>query len=624
MAYIREINMNSVDSHQTNPGYLLTVIRWDNRDTFNYTGNNLAVRRPLTIYNDAISVTVNVAKATLTPSLSAILLAGDLNYSTAISPGDFVLCNIVNDETKISINRRDRSNTLRNRAVGLRSINGYYDGFKGLFKVQSCKRKIMTDEQTGIKTVVYDLQAFGFTEFNNNIYYDPRVFNELTGRYRIFQQQFDKFWGTLVSGKAKFGTQELLELLIKALIGQGLKNTSTKLSTPEVRNYKIPESVGHLMGIPDAKYAADIYNYVFGIWRPSTSINATPEKGFNPNITGGKGGVYTTGKKLQGNRILAAEYWNNVKVWSILDSYSNNVINELYTTYRVNPDGKVMPTVIARQKPFTPEHTKTWSPTTKFLDLPRWKISPDLIYGLYIGREEAARINFVQIRTRSVSINDDKSQAEQTGKGNFIPDIEDIVRSGLRPYLATANFDFPATGDKTTKGKLWAGLVSEWLFGGHLKEAGTIQCVGIEEPISVGDNFELDGIVYHLEALQHTLIMSGDGKKKFRTNLTVSFGTDKRSNKLRPVYPEMDFTDAHSNRVDDFKHEKILPGYSDTQDVIGRTDGEELKETQEKSFTLAPVPKRKPEGKTDGTTDKPQKESAKESKKKKEFKSLFD
>ena len=151
------------DSHQTSPGYMLTFIRWDNRDTFNYSdrknkkGNRIKVRAPLVVYNDAVSVTTSDKKDSQTPSLAATLLGGDINYSTAVHPGDYVLVNMVNWDTEVSVvdelGNEVGPNTLRKRVAAFEPINNYNDGFKGLFKVQSVTRELRTDPSSGIKVV---------------------------------------------------------------------------------------------------------------------------------------------------------------------------------------------------------------------------------------------------------------------------------------------------------------------------------------------------------------------------------------------------------------------------------------------------------------------------------------
>jgi hypothetical protein len=79
--------------------------------------------------------------------------------------------------------------------------------------------------------------------------------------------------------------------------------------------------------------------------------------------------------------------------------------------------------------------------------------------------------------------------------------------------------------------------------------------------------------------------INNSGVKQFRTNLTVSMGVDTRSSKDIPVYAEMDHTDSFTRRLNDYQNEKILPGFSDSQDLPSRSFGEELKETRQKTFT---------------------------------------
>lgn len=615
--YTKEINPNTIDSHQTSPAYMLTVIRWRNRDTFNYEGDAKATRAPLVIYNDAISVTVSNTKSNVTSSMSARLLAGDLNYATAIHPGDFVMVNMVNWNDKVSVvdgnGREVGANTLRARVAAQKPINSYNDGFKGIFRIQKVSKVLKTDPASGVKAYYYEMQAFGFTELNTVIYYDPQIFNQLQGNFRFFMQQFDGFFGGITSKKENNKVQDILPVLISALIGQGTKAPNNKLKQPQNVHFELPDLVGRLLGVKNIRYAAELFNYYIGIWQASSGGAQNPESGFNPKITRNTklpSGFYTTGKDLQGRKVVEAEYWNNVKVWDILSKYANTLINEMYTTYRVNPNGRVMPSLVIRQKPFTSEHFNSQvevkrkyqtgfknTPTTKYMDLPRWRLNPSMVFDMNLGKDEAARINFVQVYTRTVAANDARNRARQTGTGNYQFDVDDIKRSGLKPYLATADFDYPENGDKSTKGKEWANLVADWVIDGHLRESGTLSCVGIQDPISVGDNIEFDGIIYHIEAISHTInVDPRSGRKVFRTNLNVSFGTDPRSDKTRPVYAEMDHQDALTKRIEDYDPntgERILPGFSDTQNIVGRKEGEETKETRGGSYGWTQNPKKR-------------------------------
>lgn len=594
--YIKDIYRNSEDSHQISPGYVLTFLRWDNRDTFNYSGDPLKHRRPLVVINDAVSVTVNNTKQGLAPTCSIVLKGGDLNYKTTVAPGDFVFVNMLNWQSDI---RR-----VYDKAISLRPINKYGDGFKGFFKIQSVVKNLMVDPKTGIKTLTYTVTAAGFTEFNNVIYYNPAIAAALKdkGAVSLYSTLIGEFYQDNLKSNAKVDT--IVKSLFNILIGKSRRSLDVKVKNFGSTNFKIPTGVGLLLGRGrKAKFATDIYNYIVGIWgsfegsaSSNTSIGRGMNQGFKQKATEA-GNFWDAPKELQGNKQIFIENWNNATAWSIINQNINNTLNEMYTTYRVDRFGKVMPTVVVRQKPFTTDHYKGPGPTTKFMELPRWRVSSDLLLQLQTSKNDAARFNFVQVYTRATADTADQDMALQIEQGNIVSDDGDIERNGLRPYVLTSNFDFPfGTAKKDVKelrAVPWTKIVSDWIIDGHLKDSGKMVFVGIQDPISVGDNLEFDGIVYQIESVSHSLSISPAGVKQFRTTVTVSYGMDIRSNSSRPVYSDMDHTDAYTELIEDFAREKTLPGIGETQDIPGRaaTKGEEVNETRQKSFTQSPKPK---------------------------------
>jgi hypothetical protein len=223
------------------------------------------------------------------------------------------------------------------------------------------------------------------------------------------------------------------------------------------------------------------------------------------------------------------------------------------------------------------------------LSLPRWKVSINLLESISLGRHESARINFVHIvgKTRHVDIKNQVIQQESKGKHQW--DVDDIKRNGLKPIITSCDFDFVVDGDtKVDNTTVWNALYADWVFNGHLKENGQIVCAGIHEPIAVGDNLQLENTVYHIESITHNMSISNDGRKAFKTAISLSYGVDEgRSPSYNPIYPEMQYTDSYTNRKAKAKS-GILPGFSDSQDIAGRFDGEELKETDEQAFSISP------------------------------------
>jgi hypothetical protein len=590
-AFTVEISPNASGSgednsvHQTSPSWVLTFVRWDNRDTLrNKSVASTSVRDPLVVENDCLQVSVNVSKGTLTPSMSATLVMTDVNYETAVAPGDFVLVNMLNWDKD--------ARRIADAARGKSAINGKNDGFKGIFKVQSVRRTVITDPTNGTKMVLFKITGFAFTEFNNTIYFNPFLIdpNQDPKNQLLFASYIGKDWQNIINDKGLTNVQDIIAVLIQSFIGSGISDQGRlekdgTVKSPNV-HFFIPELVGRLLGVRGAKAAKDIYDLLFGIQKYAGGTSSSLQIGLNPsglNIKYGR--CYYTPTPCSGDSLLKAEYWNQVKTWAILNQYTNAPLNELYTCFRLSPKGNVMPTLVFRQIPFTNEDFTESKEVTKFMTLPRWKIHPALVLEQELGREEAARINFVQYFGKSSLGINGADISQEIAQGNYVYDIEDVQRSGLRPYIVTTQFDEPTTVKKEFKSPTWSKILGDALIGGHLKLNGNLVCAGIVDPIAVGDNLEFDNIVYHIEQLAHSCTYNvQDGRRMFRTVISLSSGVHVSSSSKGTRYGEMDYTNAAKLRENDYNNDEILPGVSEAQDTIYRPISVDLPSTNNSPF----------------------------------------
>jgi hypothetical protein len=514
--------------------------------------------------------------------MTAILKETDENYATAIAPGDFVLVNMLNWES----DARRIVNIARSVNIG--PINKAADGFKGLYKVQSVRKTVSVDPETGVKNVVVRIDGYAFTEFNNKIYYNPYLRTDVQGTPKddlLFNTNIHLDYKQLLTSDTSPYTQDIVKFLIQSFIGVGITDQGGTFAagSPITANtfFYVPQQVGIFLGSPQAKSAKDIYNYLFGIQQYSTSITQSLTAGMNPsNIAEVKDRFYIMNPKCQGQCIIKAEYWNCQNAWSILNQYTNAPLNEMYTCFRISPTGYVMPTVVMRQIPFTTDFfnqntdpTQQANNVTLFSSLPRWKISTALITGSDIGRDEAARVNFVQYYVQPGG--DGKKDgfiAAQTADRNYSYDINDVSRSGLNPHVISTNFDDLTILKDTKVGRKWALIMGDALIGGHLKMNGTIECIGIVAPIAVGDNLEIDQMVFHIEEVTHNCAINPNtGVKSFRTVLKLSNGVSVSTTTTGITYPEMVYTSGYGDRAYDYNNiDQILPGISEDQDVSYR------------------------------------------------------
>jgi hypothetical protein len=565
--------------------------------------------------------------------MSATLRAGDMNYLTAVAPGDFVFVNVVNWAESIgqTTPEDDKANTkpkkiaemnLYERAKSFAPINGLSDGFKGLFKIQSVRRALSVNPASGAKEVVFHVDGYGFTEFNNVVYFNQHLIPPGSDKnIGLFVTNLSTFWHSLFTTGGLPGVQDVVKFFIKLFIGEGVPpvlKTATGVSSTGANGEKtqenlnsaaefsqntqffVPSGVGKLLGQRDAKAAKDLYVYLMGIQTYNISQNAadnaqTSVMGFVPKVNKPiDGRFFYTGKPCQGQAFMKPDFWNQVPVWNILQEYLNSPINEMYVAYRPSPTGNVMPTLVMRQIPFTSERYKAGE-ATRFLNLPRWRVSPELILDFNIGRDEAARLNFVQVfGAMGGSRNPSLTITYQIAQGNFVSDKDDIQRSGLRPYVITSNFDQPApsaTGNSAqfTRALEWKELLGDALIGGHLKLNGTIVCAGIQEPIAPGDNFELGDTVYHIESVSHTASVSPGGQRIFRTTLELSNGIDKRSNAQKQRYSQMTNSKMEVELEEDSNTgDGMLPGIADSETVYKDPFFDKEAKKHNKSFDLPP------------------------------------
>lgn len=591
-AFTKFISPNGSDKsegnlvNQSSPTWVLTFIRWDVRDTLRaVSGAGLSkeifqVRDPLVVENDCIQVSVNVSKGTLTPSMSATLLETDTNYATSLSPGDFVFVNMLNWEK----DARRVASIAKNKTPG--AINGPNDGFKGVFKVQGVRKIISIDPNTGTKMVAYKINGFGFTEFNNMIYYNPYLRREDQGSDRdalLFATNIQADYRQLVNPDHAPLCQDIIKFLIQSFVGVGVNDRGalSAAGSPITANthFYIPAQVGQLLGVKGVKAAKDVYNYLFGLQNYSGAQSQNLAAGMNPsNLSAPSSRFFYTKKPVDGQTALKAEYWNQVNAWSIINQYVNQPLNELYTCFRISPENKVMPTVVLRQVPFTSDVFGKEDPfknnysVTRFLEIPRWKVSSALITEVDLGRDESARINFVQYYGQITLSKPGADYSSQTAAKNYVHDINDVARSGLRPYVVVSQFEDLSNTKDASFSRKWAQIIGDALIGGHLKMNGTISCIGLVDPIAVGDNLEYDGTVYHIEDIMHNCSIDvSSGEKTFRTSMKLSNGVSVTDPRSGLAYPEMIHTNAYRDRKDNYENgNQSLPGISEEQDIIGR------------------------------------------------------
>lgn len=552
------VNPSHSDSHQTSPNAILSVIPFLYRDTYHNTkiqnnmANSVAARKPVVIVSDILSVKVSTSKANPIGTAEVLLSSGHLNYLSLFQTGDHALIWIVNGP--------EQFNRVSNSVLAGKASNDSMSGLKFVGKVQSV-REVVSTSADGIKTVRYLITLKSFSELQAQFYYNPL----LSAEGSVNGKKIDKLMGMtsdFMSMFSKNGTvlvETLINMLINSILGQGPSSSfAVRAGTVNSPNgaYLVPNQLAQYLGLDGrglVKYSY-ILNTLFGIQDYRNSKIYLPKYNMQEKTSTTK---YNTTQRLIGDIVGTPDPFNNSTFWSMVKTFINPPINEMYCTLRMNPAGKIMPFIVARQQPFTSKFFKNSTiPHTAFTTLPRWKVSDKLILDYNFGVNDSVRFNFVQTY---VQVADEKNadlvMRDQIRRGNYDIDSLDVSRSGVRTLITYSTAAMSSR--QISSINIWKELIADFNINQNLKLTGSLTCAGIIEPICIGDNLELENKLFHIEGIVHSYTVSPDGHKAFRTSLDLSNG----------VLVSGDYVYTETGFRDDLKS-KNLPGYTDAESYI--------------------------------------------------------
>ncbi len=625
----------SVDALTLAPYWVLLVLPFDEEVTFyrsqmgSYdTDPSVAVRTsngsgsgqgvnakehgyPLIITSDCRRLVVAHGKDSFEGNLQATLVGTDTNYLQLVFPGDWCMAWILQSED----HGKDVAARLHSYFYGKTSTqqdltcNHFQDGLKFLGRVTSL-RKTLVQAPEGLRTFAFSLQAHSFKELESETYFEPGLSDDILKRMGGALARLSASMQSFLTDKENslVTTESAVPALLNLLLGEGIPpevqhgiaaDAAGNVGGPQEEYgatgkdvgvakeaapfaYLVPKDIGAILGetgtapASGALAAADLLEVIIGVQKYGTKPNVQPQVLFLPNdLTPSGSNVrhqFCT-PHLQGTFLPNFPMFNGTKnVWSIVHGFVNRAVNEMYTTLRVNPEGRVMPTLVARQIPFTSPAlaavlggraptanglapgvegpaTAVASlpkdlPYTEFLELPRWHVHPLMVVSADLGRSDAKRCNFVHVYGQPSATMQENTPQAQLVANPPLQDLSDVKRSGLRPMISSVDCS-PAdiTDDAGRHASRWMTLIADWSMGMHLTLDGVLNLYGITAPICCGDNLEFDGAVYHIESVLHSAALEPNGKRKFVTTLTLSHGIRSDDPQL-PVTPAIGNTDA--------------------------------------------------------------------------------
>lgn len=547
------------------------------------------VQAPLLFDQQVVRWTLQDAKASHIHGLNLELVNGDNSLALFhwVNPGDWCAFWAFNNRVDYE---RIRARLVKEHGCrpwdgytgpssdGVKVVNGVSDGLKFLGRITSVQHH-ESRLGGGQFDVGWSVQAQAFTELDMTIYYNDLVAFKYANAYQFWPDFGVSLRKLLVHDPGKnqgyVCTDTFVPAVIKVGLGVGPGQLSKDKGDTEVRqkqggnqlaaspnvSFEIPNSIARILGRQSAKTFADILVQIIGVQSYSDAKTSDPAAALTPqvsnvrattkiNVQGGlfsgfngaqvvevDDGIYYTNRKLNDFYPPDAFGFKDRTIWSFIQGYLNQPINEAYTALRPHPvDGTLQPTLVIRRVPYSSdeyaaprgaEAASNFLEATAFSELPNWVIPTELISGIQIGRSDALRFNYVHLTPSNLP---SKSPTEKERLAyQFAPPLVDeasVRRHGLRMMnTRVAGYGDPSMVTRNQNpAQRYSSFMADILMEAHLRLSGSLTCAGIQEPIQAGDNLTVNGVLYHIESVAHAGGISASGDKHYQTSVTMSHG----------------------------------------------------------------------------------------------------
>jgi len=230
-------------------------------------------------------------------------------------------------------------------------------------------------------------------------------------------------------------------------------------------------------------------------------------------------------------------------MWQLLNTHANTAINELVTDLRwENNNSRPTLTLYKRVKPFWLKKNKRYLSSNFFL-LKKCNIDKNDVVSVEVGTNSQDVINYVEVVPDFTLFTFKPgetigAQAYAKGKGPQY-DAKSFARHGFKPLMYSTRF-VPVNQNGNTDWQFlieWGKMLADWYFDTHKMLNGTINIMGQNDFIGVGDNITVDASLFghtsyvkgnskgkfiaHVESVSHSFSYIENGSRSFLT--TVSF-----------------------------------------------------------------------------------------------------
>lgn len=452
------------------PGFVIAIVSYDTKRTYSFTERApLKVDDPTEttlhlIHDRTTSLTISSSKSSPTGSAQAQVIDVDGSLFRSVTPGDWLMAWILPSEAKAE----ELANRIRNGS----QANLVQDGLKFIGRVDSV-RQFASRNADGLLTKRLAISCHSFTELQMPIYYNPRL-GKNTGAFQVWIQEAQKEWGEYwnrINDPYLSRIESVIPFALDIFLGPGperygsdsvrAQERSVYVDWNQNRGYIIPQRILQLLGLEDLPpYYSSILVTLLGIQNAEYDLAPRNEVSipFAGNVSklvapsepsDHFSDVVAPLRRKTGLPLISAfqpqhTAWDKVPVWSILHSYINPLINEMFASLKpviLDDKALVLPHITIRQKPFsTPDYrdgpVDEVIPHTQFHSLLTWRLDPASVLQVNLGRSNSYRANYSEVQFLAA---DSAVQAMQrlveVGEGAYNVNHVDAQYQGFSPLI---------------------------------------------------------------------------------------------------------------------------------------------------------------------------------------------